>query len=1809
MWKFGKESTEPKEASDRENGKGWLQNHCALAVCVVVIIALLLRTVFVAGVSAGSGFALSGGAEAQYHLHIVESILNGSFAVGSDAAINYPLGGLNVNPPLYDFIAAAVGSVTSASTALSVLAPIFGALTCFPVYLIGKELYGEKTGFVAALIYALMALPISSTVLSNGTEYAFTAFIAAFFTLALIKVVRKIADDELAIKELIIAGVLLGLIALSWNGFRSILVMLIIIMVIQMLVDRFNEKDFTVTLYSYSIMMLIGVGIAAAYYIPANLWDAVFSGPVLITIIAVAFGFIFKVLKETPWIFVVPGLIVAFAIIAIVLFFAAPDYCTALIFGNSVYTNSIMTNLASIGVTISKMSSYYGWLLMWAPIALGIYEFYIYASKDRSHIQLFITMWLIVLWIFSWTSYGAASVFGVIYAVASALILVKIITKADLKTYWTSMRAAGFPGFIRKLIKPVPLLTVLITAFLVIVPGLTYAVDAGISSNEDYGYFAYGNTTYTLETGEKYPYSYVYDDMQSRTFDPAVVSWIETAADLEGRGYSTVNDMFGTGASVVGQILLSEGSSGATAAQIVRILTSSGENYSSAFGSHVATYNEVMGYINDPASAKDKVISDSTTFSGVRSDITDENAVYFASINALTTELGAVDLVLIYENLMKVSGSSIGMYLVDGSMLPLMYGDGSSTSTIAYLAGYNTDSYGAATKFYSYLTYYSNYYPALANEALYDTFLWKALVGPSPTEAGYSSSFSYLYDLSSSDGSVRPNPGYGLGEYEVAIWYVKYNSNPMATSSDDGWKYMGIYDALEAQENEGGRINYLTSIILLDYVGAGKGTVSSSVVDEDGAPVSGIDVLVTTFDKTFNVDTVYAMAKTGADGTFNVFVPVDSPYSIIFKNGEVKLEATNTGSNYRINNATFVGNVVVSGMTVYSPDYLYMLTMDGKSIYIPTSEGVIDSSNAVDADGNPVKVVAGKYSYELRDASATAVGSGTITFYTGNNVGLKVSPTNYTITATVKDNNGTAVSGAWVVAMNTATRAEYYSELEDGKCDIVVPSGTYALYMSNGYITDYSSTLSVTSNRSVSLTAYKSATLSTPTALNFNLAVYGGSYSTISSLSSSEVPVSIGGTIAYYTIYGADSETVYLGTFDGNYVTTKTGAARAVSGTSSAAGTVSFINANNATVTANIGTDGKFNALLLDGTYTVYAYDANNNAYVGQITVSGNLEMDKITLVSASKLTVSYQYESNTSKANVALPYAPVSATFTLDGKTYTIPTMTGTDGKAVFYIPNDATDIKVAANGGSINNDAFNASSLSVSVTSGTDEASIVIPQDSMKKKTISVPYDVKLKPYSSTETVGLTNLTPGQYTATINASTGYYFDGTVYLYPGDNKLTGLNPLHVYGVKIVKGAQDELTITGDKSYDEYNDDGIYYFEYDCEYLIKSVNSETKGVKYATVNKTSSTTVVETLDMTTTDDPVKITGYVGVIGDGNLHVHYGETAYDFKIESGAFEIELPSSATNVRFYAQVTATVSNQKYCYDGDTEVDSISEGMIVNIPVYKTVDMDAYTAEFDAFVNNAVFDKGDMRVDLVLFNNSDSERTFAITAGSAWTLNGSKTITVAAKNNVDVTLTGTYEPNGSGIGTSGMTVIINDFNGSSSRTVPIIDGEVTPSDSQVTLKVASENGKKDRISGNEYQYALTFINSGGMNVTNIDVGVADGYSVVLMDETGALMKVNGSSMVIPASKTSVVYVKIMKETGEMTTVPSITVSTGFGDRTLQPSEMDIKVDTVTVSGDSAVSERSGIPSGLWFIFGLSIILLILIVWMGSKRGVFSRR
>ena len=81
----------------------------------------------------------------------------------------------------------------------------------------------------------------------------------------------------------------------------------------------------------------------------------------------------------------------------------------------------------------------------------------------------------------------------------------------------------------------------------------------------------------------------------------------------------------------------------------------------------------------------------------------------------------------------------------------------------------------------------------------------------------------------------------------------------------------------------------------------------------------------------------------------------------------------------------------------------------------------------------------------------------------------------------------------------------------------------------------------------------------------------------------------------------------------------------------------------------------------------------------------------------------------------------------------------------------------------------------------------------------------------------------------------------------------------------------------------------------------------------------------------------------------------------------------------------------------------------------------------------------------------------------------------------------------------------------------------------------------------------------------------------------------------------------------GDNSKVPSITGTVTVGDEVksinLDPETISLSTDSMSASGDNIFNELSSIPAGIWFMVAVMVLLLIAIFWLGSKRGVFSRK
>ncbi len=1851
MRKFGKQSTAPeKKGESPEKGSGLKSHWCLLSLAVIVVVAFLLRTVFAYGVSADGGFALSGGAAAEYHLHMLENILNGSFALG-DSAVNYPYGGDSVYPPLIEFLAAipaficsAMGMSTAeaASAGLAVITPILGALTCIPVYLVGKELYDRRIGVVAALIFAFLPLAISTSVFSNGTEYALAAFMVALMSLFMVKAVKGLdASEEGSRKYLvpaIIAGVFLGLAALSWNGFGILLYVPIIAMFVQLFINRFNNRSLTDVLIAYSVIMLIGVLIAAAYYLAAGTFDAYASAPLCISIIAIVFAAIFKALESKPWIVVTPALVIVAAVIVAVLYFFVPGVYDLVFGGVSMYASETIASLINSRVSMSNVASYYGWLTMWMPICLGIYEAYVLAKKDRSSLQIFKTIWLFILFFAVWTTTANAAAVGVVFGVASGAALVKLIAAANLGEYWANMKAAGFPGVFKKLVKPLPFATIVIVACLVIIPNVTYGVDAGMPNNNNPLFGENGNTQFVIKTGEEYPAEMVWDYYADENIDGAMATWIDKTYDAVSLGgFDSVTDTVGNGAVAVSNIVLGEGTAGAVAAMAVRLAYDNPDVLSRIDAT-------VQSYIQDPEKAKAAIRESPSDYGYVNQDMDDEAAVYMASIRYIVDHHSTVDIIDMYQEIASRSGKNIGYVYLDPSMLPLQYNDGSAFSTIAYIGGYSIDSYGAAEQYYSYNTYSGT---TVYTDAMYDTFIWKALIGETASEAGYSSSYSYLSALAMADDKVSVSPGIVEG-FEVGAWFVKYNPDKRATLSDDGWKYMSAYEAIDKQKTDGGLINYLSSIMVLEFEGYGyDGVKEVQIKDSNGNNVDGATIEVYAYSDFYGKEVLYSSGKS-IDGVCEVAIP-SIDYNATISIGSVVLGTTGELADaFTVAIGGLNGQVTLGGEKIAAAGmYMSLTNTVTKQVYDNNSVG----SPIIDVFGNVnvPNVMPGPYTYTVSNEDGTQVGSGSFVV-DDFTLGVDFALNGHKITATVNFPNGLPVEGATVIASNASAGMQFSAVTDEtGVAVINALPGTYYMVLANGYANATSTSVTVSSSdRTTTLTAYKANTVSVSGADGNILTVTAGEYSTVTHSDGTKVdlPVGIATDNQLYSFYGCYGDTVYTGVYkSGSSVSISSAAATTVTGTlkngdNGVSGTVRFISPSGAAVAVSAGSDGKFQVKMPSGTYTIYADNGSDKVFVGTTSVTDNI--GDISLVDGRKVTLTLRYDPRTSaSSSTNIPFVMSVVDYSYNSNGYTFYGMSNTSGSTSFYVP-DNVEVKIAFNelNGTLDNAAFTCTALSQDIEAGTANTTKYIDikaqnkegtvKNVMNKVSITGTYPMTMTFYNEDATdVPEADLTytfstgevllvvPGQYDVVISGSTGAYYKGTGYVYAGSSSLSGVDIVDVSEVTITKGGEDVIVITPAE-----NDDGEtgryfiegskYYFEEGYEYYIVSTNGdgEDQKINYGYIDAT--TTVPASIDVTATAKKITVTGYAGAALDGKLNVAMNDVKAVFDIDEGAYTMALPAGIASIAMSADLTQKIGSMEYrCMDVRT-FENIQDGDVLNLNVYSDGIGTDVSEDFTATASIKETFDWTIKVSVEIANLTDSDRNYVVSSGKAWH-GATKTVGIPAGDTAEVVIEGIYNAGAVSTGTDGFDVIVAENGGSSSKTVHITQDSV-PGDDGVVITTVATGGANDKISAYEYMYAVTFQNTTSTDkVVSFDnIGII-GYGLSLVDAEGLVLDVT-SEFVIEGFATETVYIKLLPyKGGDISDVPSISVTVDVGGVTEQIhmdcQSVDFTSDSMTATGDDIHEKRSGTPLGVWILLAIGVLLAIMAAWLGTKRGVFSRR
>src|SRR3990170_1326090 len=248
-------------------GRSWLRSNWRAAVALLLIfgIALFLRFYFVYALAFPDGL-VSGGSDSYYWRRAIEYSFDTGKDLGWDPLLNYPVGLPNPRPPLFAWfallggklLAPLFGDAWAAVTFVFLAATgLFGALTVFPTYLLGKEAFGRRAGLIAAFFLAVSAAHLGRSQATDADHDAFTLFFVVttfYFYLKALRALRarrwvetwfsrtSIAlglrgfakENRTAVLYALLAGLSITAIALSWQGWAYVPVLLLVYFAVQL---------------------------------------------------------------------------------------------------------------------------------------------------------------------------------------------------------------------------------------------------------------------------------------------------------------------------------------------------------------------------------------------------------------------------------------------------------------------------------------------------------------------------------------------------------------------------------------------------------------------------------------------------------------------------------------------------------------------------------------------------------------------------------------------------------------------------------------------------------------------------------------------------------------------------------------------------------------------------------------------------------------------------------------------------------------------------------------------------------------------------------------------------------------------------------------------------------------------------------------------------------------------------------------------------------------------------------------------------------------------------------------------------------------------------------------------------------------------------------------------------------------------------------------------------------------------------------------------------------------------------------------
>src|SRR5437867_2352838 len=717
-------------------------------------LALFLRVYFVYGVafhpvpadcSAIYTLPVSGGSDSYYWDRALCYSFQTGRDLGRDTMLNYPLAFQNPRGPLFPWFSLLVGRLVaplfgdpwnSVMFVWLLSTALFGSLAVFPTYALAKEAFGRKAGLISAFLLAISVGNLQRSAATDADHDTFTLFFVIstfFFFLRALKTMNRrrwvegwfhrkaitsglrafFRENRTSVLYAALSGLCVAVIALAWQGWAYVAVILIIWFAVELFLARFRNEDTMGTWILFAIALALPVILAFQWYyvrVQIRVW---FDVPTYLFLAALVLGFAFTVTRDYPWTLVIPGTLIAAGVAVGVGVLVNPSLLDALVSGAGYFIPSkVVTTIAEDqSPGMSQMILSFG-LFTFGMSLLAMAYLLWQVPRRRDPAYSLIVVWAFVAIFMAIT--GARFIFDAspAFAVTAGFAIDQILVRADFATMrrtYRSLAAGSWRNAVRKSLKARHVLAVLGIVFLVLVPNVWWAVDASIPFDlkaqydqqvanllpaflRSPGYnpssgspFYFGAFGYSIpKSTDYYPAAWQWFATQDTgtppELRPAFLSWWDYGFEAVDRGaHPTVADNFQDGVALAGQFITAQNETAGIALLVSRLLEGDFRLNRPNFRPAVTTLlqnaglpvDTIRGVFLRPQDYVQVVLADPVTFGLWAPDLQPLNAQYIFLTSLLTRRMSEDRIVSLYHDVRAATGWDIGYFAVDARLFPI----------------------------------------------------------------------------------------------------------------------------------------------------------------------------------------------------------------------------------------------------------------------------------------------------------------------------------------------------------------------------------------------------------------------------------------------------------------------------------------------------------------------------------------------------------------------------------------------------------------------------------------------------------------------------------------------------------------------------------------------------------------------------------------------------------------------------------------------------------------------------------------------------------------------------------------------------------------------------------------------------------------------------------------------------------------------------------------------------------------------------------------------------------------------------------